>query len=385
MKVMFMLPSLHSGGMERQLSILAKNLHKRNIDVQVLTFFPGGSFVAPIKEAGIEICCLKKNGFWDILFFWRLFWKIRKEKPDVIYTYMPFANIISALTKKISPNVTVVWATISSFMELKRYSWLHKCIYTLERMLSKIPDVVVSNTSAGAKYHIAHGYQEENLIVIPSGIDVEEFTPRLERRNMMRLVFGLSPDCTAIGIAARLDPIKNHPAFFKAASILLERNKQNAQNIKFVCIGYCDLKSLKILEKQIENFNLTDHVIWTGHCEAMDTAYATLDIATSSTRDTGFPNAVAEAMSCAVPCVALKSGDNPLIVGDTGIIVEPDNPEALAEGWQKLLNIGAEERHALGLKARTRIEKQFSVDALTDRFLIAIDTKRTSENKECVG
>ena len=73
-------------------------------------------------------------------------------------------------------------------------------------------------------------------------------------------------------------------------------------------------------------------------------------------------------MSCGTPCVVTNVGDSAWIVGNTGRVVPPQNPEALANAWQELIVMGAEGREALGKAARARIIECFSLDSVVEQY-----------------
>jgi glycosyltransferase involved in cell wall biosynthesis len=96
---------------------------------------------------------------------------------------------------------------------------------------------------------------------------------------------------------------------------------------------------------------------------------AALDIASlSSAYEEGFPNVIGEAMSCGVPCVVSDVSDSPWIVGDSGRVVPPRNPEALARSWKDLIELGREERKALGETARSRVIECFSLASVVEQY-----------------
>lgn len=73
-------------------------------------------------------------------------------------------------------------------------------------------------------------------------------------------------------------------------------------------------------------------------------------------------------MSCGVPCVATDVGDVAQIIGDTGRVVLPRDPWALAAHWQELIDMGSEQRKTLGERARRRIEEHYSLVAVTQAY-----------------
>ncbi len=100
--------------------------------------------------------------------------------------------------------------------------------------------------------------------------------------------------------------------------------------------------------------------------------YNAFDINVSSSMSEGFPNVVGEAMACTVPCVVTDAGDSALLVGDTGFVCSSRNPRALAT---KLISCIESDRRDLGIKARRRIEENWSVRKLaeeSERVILAL-------------
>jgi glycosyltransferase involved in cell wall biosynthesis len=96
---------------------------------------------------------------------------------------------------------------------------------------------------------------------------------------------------------------------------------------------------------------------------------AALDIATlSSAYGEGFPNVLGEAMACGVPCVVTNTGDSGLIVGNTGRVVPPRDPHALATAWQELIELDNHQRYHLGQQARQRVQDHYSLHATIDQY-----------------
>jgi glycosyltransferase involved in cell wall biosynthesis len=105
----------------------------------------------------------------------------------------------------------------------------------------------------------------------------------------------------------------------------------------------------------------------------MPSVYNALDIATSSSAyGEGFPNVVGEAMACGLPCVVTDVGDSARIVGETGVVVPPRNPAALAEGLKTALDRLEGDN---SYPARARVTQHFSVQSLilgTERALAGV-------------
>ncbi len=73
-------------------------------------------------------------------------------------------------------------------------------------------------------------------------------------------------------------------------------------------------------------------------------------------------------MACGLPAVVTNVGDSAFAVGDAGLAVPPQNPEALAEAICQILALPEAERLALGQKARQRVLEHFSIEKMADSY-----------------
>jgi glycosyltransferase involved in cell wall biosynthesis len=73
-------------------------------------------------------------------------------------------------------------------------------------------------------------------------------------------------------------------------------------------------------------------------------------------------------MACGLPCVGTDNGDIPELLGDTGMVVPPRNPAALAAAFEGLIALGPDARRSLGDRARLRIIRDFDLGSVVSRY-----------------
>ena len=88
----------------------------------------------------------------------------------------------------------------------------------------------------------------------------------------------------------------------------------------------------------------------------------------SSAFGEGFSNALAEGMACGLPAVSTDVGDAAIIVGDTGMVVPPHDPQALASAIRALANEEPAAHAERSRRARARIVEQFSLERSIARW-----------------
>lgn len=359
-KLAFIIRSLNYGGAERQLVNLAKGLDKQGFDVSVLYFYPDGSFVKDLQESGISTICLEKQGRWHIFsFVWHLVRHLKQIHPDILHGYLGVPNLLTIFLKPFFPSTRMIWGIRNSQHSPNLYGWLGNLVFQLECLFSHFADLIIVNSHAGKAYCITHGFPADKMMVISNGIDTEKFQPDREARVKVRAEWGISENTILIGLVGRLDPRKDHPTFLKVAALL----HQESQNIHFVCVGSGSENYTRELHDLANELGMSDKVIWAGARADMPAIYNALDIAVSSSYIEGFPNVIGEAMACGVPCVVTDVGDSAWIVGDTGMVVPPRNPEALKNAIKQLIE-ELEANSCNSTHIRQRIVEQFSIHQL---------------------
>lgn len=369
--ILLLARSLNIGGSERQLVQLAIGLVDRGHEVVVGLFYRGGGLDHELEARGIRIVGLGKRHRWDVAgFMARLVRTLRQERPRVVYSFLGTANTVAALARPLAPPFRLIWSVRASNMKLANYGWVSRLGYRIECALSRSPDLIISNSRAGLEHAVAHGFPRDRMVVVANGIDAARFRPDPERRRAMRSKWGLGEDVRAVGVLARLDPMKDHATFLRAAA----RVSAARPATRFLCIGAGEADYVEQLRRLASSLGLDDKLIWAGAEADPVGALNALDVfCSSSSEGEGFSNAVAEAMACALPCVVTDVGDSALIVGDAGWVVPPEDPEGLSGALLAALDGAAT---GIGRRARDRIVESFSPDRMVEETIAYFCSRR---------
>jgi len=364
-RVVFLIRSLEAGGAERQLVELVRNLDHATFGISVFTFYPGGVLESDLENLpGVRLRSARKAGRWDLVGFLVRSWRLmRIAKPHIVHGYMSGANEIAWLLGR-AIGARVVWGIRASNMDLRRYDWMTRFLFTCGAWLSRRADLVIANSRAGKRHHLQHGYAKANFMVIENGIDTVTYCRNIDSRERLRKQWGIGEDQPVVGLVGRFDPMKDHETFLRAAAIAAAR----LPSTHFVFVGTGSVRRCAELQALARELGVGEHLTWAGAHRDMAAVYRAFDVATSSSAfGEGFSNSLAEAMACETVCVASDVGDARVIVGDTGEIIPPRDADALAEGWLKVLQAGPAERAERGRQARRRVVEHFSVSTLAAR------------------
>ncbi|MGD0611137.1 MAG: glycosyltransferase [Anaerolineales bacterium] len=358
LKVFHLITDLNTGGAEISLYRLLSGMDRAQYESQVITLLPIGPIGEKLITSGIQVRSLNMQpGQLSPGAFLHLTSWLRREHPDILQTWLYHADLLGILAAKVTRTRKVVWNLRSSYHDLSQYRQLTGIVLRLCTWLSGWPQVVVTNSRSGQEYHTHLGYHPRRWVWIPNGIDVQTFRPDPDLPSAIRRELDLAPESFLIGLVARFDPMKDHVTFLRAAGLL----SPAYVNVHYVLAGEGVDASNRSLVDQIRNENLSGRVHLLGRRMDTPRLMAGLDIMSSSSSGEGFPNTIAEGMACGLPCVVTDVGDAAFLVGDTGIVVPPKNPAALADGWRRVIHLSPEDRQRLGNAARLRIEQEFSL------------------------
>jgi len=371
-KVMHVITTLGSAGAETMLCRIASGMDGTRFENEIVSLTGVLDLAERMKAIGVRVRTLgMKTSLPNPLLVMRLARWIRESKPNVIHTWMYHANLVGALAARLAGDVPVVWGIHHSVLDpridKRRTMLVNRACAFLSR---KLPARIVCCSEASLRIHKKLSYADEKLEVVPNGFDLEQIKPDPAARASVREELAIPADALVIGIAARFHPNKDHHNFVRAAARL---HKQMPEIHFLLCGLDITWKNLQLV-RWIEEEGIRDRCHLLGVRRDMPRLFASMDIATTASLSEAFPIAIGEAMACETPCVVTDVGDSALIVGETGIVVAPGDPRALAEAWRKLVEAGPEVRYRLGMAARRRVQQNFALSKIVDCYQ-AIYTK----------
>ena len=354
LKVMHVITDLDVGGAERMLVSYLTAPRKVPLDCFVVSLLSGGYFATWLRKSGLRVDEMKMGrAIENMLSLFRIAATIRREKPDIIQSWMYHADLVSTLALLLSGRIRktrLYWGVRCSDMDTSRYRITLKFAIWACSWLSWIPDGIIANSHAGMSVHKNLGYHPGNFFVIPNGVDTGRFAPDAELRREVRKELNIPDDAFAVTMVARRDPQKDHETFIKAIDLIP---------------GAIGVLSGKGTEEFADQPNLRR----LGVREDIERIYAGCDIVgLCSAFGEGFPNVLVEGMSASLAPIATDVGDCALIVGDVGEIVPPRNVEAFAGAIRSVIDKGREKVQEAGAEARERIKQEYALERAVATF-----------------
>ncbi len=362
LKVVHLISGLEAGGAERSLTNLVAGLDRTRIRNVVISMTGRGCFGEIIERNGTPVHVLNMTrGVPSVSALLRLRALLRAERPDLLQTWLYHADFLGLVAKVFAPQLPLVWNLRCSNMALESYRPLTRLVRRLLVAASRVPAAVIANSRAGADFHQRLGYAAQRWAVIPNGFDPALWRPDADARRAVRAELGIPDDTPVLGLVARVDPAKDHATFLRAA----QRVHAALPACRLVLAGV-DVPSLAPAVAA-HGLGAVTHLL--GPRQDVPRLTVAFDVAClSSAFGEAFPNVLGEAMCCGVPCVTTDVGDAALILGDTGRVVPPGDPQALAAAALELLTMAPADRQALGAQARARMLDEYLLTATLSQY-----------------
>lgn len=345
LRVCHLIGSLKYGGAERQVVNLLNHLpvSKRFIMLLERSSESGlGDALDP--EITWETVPLRLRRLpLDILRVARL---LRRWRIDILHTHMFWANLVGAVAARLA-GVRVVVTSEHGKNEWKRFHhrWLERVVISplVDLRLCASEDILCLRRDRD-------GIPADRLAYIPNGTLVPPVVEQRERR------------VPVIGTVGRLVPAKDYPGLIAAAAGLRDAGVP----FRLCIVG--DGPERSCIQAVIESHALEAQVELLGARNDVSACLRSFDIFVMSSIREGQPLALLEAMAHGLPVVATRVGGIPgtLAHGEEGLLVEAGDCLSLQQALTSLITDPAR-RRTLGENARRRVERDFSINAVTDR------------------
>ena len=212
-----------------------------------------------------------------------------------------------------------------------------------KRLLQLANGIIAANPDERADLIWRMGLAAEKVCVIPPGVDLELFQPH--DRNEARALTGLETTAPVVLFVGRIDPIKGIDTLVDAAQLLLARDALVERPI-FAIVGG-DLEHgkpvgpLAKVADAIAERGLTSHFRLLGSQpqNQLPWYYSAADVVAVPSRYESFGLVAVEALACGAPVVASRAGGLRFTIdeGESGLLVKPQSPGALANGLEAVL------------------------------------------------
>lgn len=290
----------------------------------------------------------------------RLARMIRAERPAAVLCWMYHAMPVGLAAARLANIGTpVYWTVRQALDDPAALTASTRRAIDVARRLSPLSSGILYNSQRAREQHAGLGFSEANAIVIPNGFDL----PPID--------FPVAHPARVFGIVGRFHPQKDHETLFRAAAVVTRLRPDS----RFVFAGAGMSPGMPDVEAALARAGLpAERVELRGRLESMAAFYKEIDILVLPSRTEGFPNVIGEAMRFGRPVVSTDVGDAAAIVGETGCIVPPRDPAALAQAMIAMLDLDPESYLAMARAARARIETNYALPVIAERyrdFLIA--------------
>ncbi len=361
--LLFVNYSYDIGGIEVLIKNLCQSLDKELFNITLCTFSANNSMEQEFKNMGIPVITLiKKEGF-----DWRLHFKLRalckKLQIDVMHTHNagPWLYGVLSCRGKDAPAIVHTQHTVlekeGAYKGKIEKHWL---LLHLMKYLGQRTCQIVSIADYISKYLIKKaGIERSKISLIYNGTDLRQFPAEINV-SQKRISLGLNENHFVVGIVARLVHKKGHGILLEAFKLA----KDKLPVAKLVIIG--DGELMAELEKQSQILGIRYDVLFLGQRKDIPELLRIMNVfvLSSHKKAEGLPVCLLEAMASHVPVIATDSGGSKEIVlnGITGILIEPDNTNALAEAILKV----SSEKELVQKMASTGTKRVHDIFSLED-------------------
>ena len=356
-KILCLIDSIGPGGAQRQLVGLATFLKECGYEITVLCYHDNSFYLEQLQRNDIPYFYLEKaqNAIFRI---WHIARYMRKNKPDVVISYLETPSICACVAKFFNRSFKLIVSERSTTQHTGRNERIRFNLF-------RVADYVVPNAYSQKKYIIDHFPTLTNkTITIPNFVDLDYFTPVYKQRRYI-------PE---IMVAASIWALKNTLGFIDAVYLLKEKGLQfhiswygnNNEHIEY--INKC--------QEKIDEYGVGDYITLKDKTTQIKKCYQEADFFCLPSFYEGTPNVICEAMACGLPIACSNVCDNGLYVVDeeNGYLFDPKDKNSMADAMEKMLSLDKDGYDNYSKASRARAEAMFSNKRFLELYINLIET-----------
>lgn len=348
LKVVQIIPTLVQGGAEKQMALLAAHLDPSRFESQVIVLTHSGPLEQTLRDQGIPVHRIGKQGKADPRGYLRLKAKLKQLAPDIVHTWLFAANSYGRYAAH-RAGVPVIIAG-----ERCVDPWKTRGHFWIDRWLQRVTTRIATNTPAVTQFYQRHGLDPQKFVVIPNAV-IPSSHPRLERAELFKRL-RIPPRGRVVGAVGRLWKQKGYPDLIWAAELL----RVAYQDVWFVILG--DGPELTRLQQLRDKYGAQDAVRFAGHRGDASELLSGFDVLWNGSHYEGQSNTILEAMADGIPVIASDiPGNRELVIPhETGYLFPLGEPSQLTRLTNNLLHDQAA-LSQFGDQARRRAAEHFSL------------------------
>jgi len=343
--------SKNLGGGERIVLKLAALLPQYGYRASILTFLADPASPA-LDSPPCPIYVLPLQRTYDRTAFQGAFALrqfLKQQKIQLVQTFFESSDIWAGFVTRLLSDAKLIWSRRDMGILRTRK---HEIAY---RLMASLPDAVFAVSDLVRQHCIEEDHIDPDRVeTIYNGLDLDNWGASSQSSS--------SRDRLLITTIGNIRHVKGHDLFIKAAAAVVPR----FPDVHFsIAGGVLEPAYFEELQTLVRYLNIEDRFHFTGAITDLQQHLSAASIFVLPSRSEGFSNAIVEAMAASLPVIATNVGGNAEAVqnGVTGIVVPPEDPNALAAAITRLLADPAMAK-AMGIAGKQRVAEKFTTEVM---------------------
>lgn len=359
------------GGLENGLINLINQMPADKYRHMIICLKGSTSFRERLRRKDVQIIDLQKKDGQDWHSFVSLYKILKQYQVDIIHTrnLAAIEYQVPAFLARIKYRVHSEhgWDTFDPEGNNKKYQ-------ILRRLISPLIQVFIPLSLHLQSYLIEKvGISEQKITRICNGVDINKFYPAKVKRLVVDCPLALGKNTVTIGTVGRMHGVKDQLTLVRAFIALLKENTELIGQINLILIGDGPLKKQAV--ELLENNQLAAYAWLPGERDDIAELMRLLDIFVLPSQAEGISNTILESMATGLPVIATAVGGNVELVkaGETGLLVPPSDPDAMANALLGLI-VDKQKRQQLGERSYQSVLDNFSIQVMVNKYTDVYDS-----------